>query len=125
VARLALETGAPVLPVAPWGAPKILPYGNYVPRVLPRKTVRVIAGPPVDLSEFAGLQPTSQVLRAATDKIMKDVAILLGQLRGETPPAEPFHPAVARRKMRQDLRALAESQEAEPTDETASPGAPS
>jgi 1-acyl-sn-glycerol-3-phosphate acyltransferase len=130
VARLALETGAPVIPVAHWGAQKILPYGDYLPRLLPRKTVRVIAGPPVDLSEFAGQPLNTQVLRAATDKIMHDVAVLLGELRGETPPAEPFHPAVARRKERQELRALADAQadetgEADETDETvaAEPGA--
>jgi 1-acyl-sn-glycerol-3-phosphate acyltransferase len=106
VARLALETGAPVIPIGHWGAQAILPYGKYVPRFLPRKTVRMLAGAPVDLSEFAGQQPTTQVLRAVTDKIMMDVAGLVGELRGETPPAEPFHPAVARRRMRQDLRAL-------------------
>lgn len=126
VARLALETGAPVIPVAHWGAQKILPYGDYLPRLLPRKTVRVIAGPPVDLSEFAGQPLTSRVLRAATDKIMRDVSVLLGQLRGETPPAEPFHPAVARRKMRQELRALAEDgQQAQSASEATAPGTPS
>ncbi|MGO8956319.1 MAG: lysophospholipid acyltransferase family protein [Streptosporangiaceae bacterium] len=109
VARLALETGAPVVPIAHWGAQKILPYGNHVPKLLPRKTVQMVAGPPVDLSEFAGQPLNNQVLRAATDKIMTDVAALLGDLRGLTPPAEPFHPAVARRKLRQDLRALADS----------------
>ena len=114
VARLALETGAPVVPIAHWGAQRILPYGNYVPRLLPRKTVKIVAGPPVDLSEFAGQPLTNQVLRAATDKIMADVAALLGGLRGLTPPAEPFHPAVARRKLRQDLRTLASSGNAEP-----------
>ena len=144
VARLALETGAPVIPVAHWGAQQILPYGDYVPRLLPRKTVRLIAGPPVDLSEFAGQPMNSQVLRAATAKIMQDVAVLVGQLRGETPPAEPFHPAIARRKMRQELRSLADGQPADDQtmgdlttgdlttgdlttgapDETASPGTP-
>lgn len=124
VARLALETGAPVIPVAHWGAQKILPYGDYVPRLLPRKTVRVIAGPPVDLSEFAGQPLNTQVLRAATDKIMRDVAVLLGQLRGETPPDEPFHPAVARRKERQELRALADAQSASTGDEPGAPEAP-
>jgi hypothetical protein len=49
------------------------------------------------------------VLRAATNKIMTDVAALLGGLRGQTPPAEFYHPAVARRKLRQDLRALQEA----------------
>jgi 1-acyl-sn-glycerol-3-phosphate acyltransferase len=106
VARLALAANIPVIPVAHWGAQRLLPYGKLLPRVLPRKTVRVLAGPPVDLSEFAGQPLTSQVLRAATDKIMSDVAGLLGQLRGETPPATPYHPAVARRKFREDLRAL-------------------
>ena len=106
VARLALAANIPVIPVAHWGAQRLLPYGKILPRVLPRKTVRVLAGPPVDLSEFAGQPLTSQVLRAATDKIMADVAGLLGQLRGEQPPATPYHPAVARRKFREDLRAL-------------------
>jgi 1-acyl-sn-glycerol-3-phosphate acyltransferase len=133
VARLALETGAPVVPIAHWGAQRILPYGDYVPRLLPRKTVKMLAGPAVDLSEFAGQPLTSQVLRAATEKIMKDVTALVGELRGETPPDEPFHPAVARRKMRQDLRALADdgqaggegSQQAQPeTDDAAAPGTP-
>jgi 1-acyl-sn-glycerol-3-phosphate acyltransferase len=109
VARLALETGAPVIPVAHWGAERILPYGSFVPKFLPRKTVKIIAGPPVDLSEFAGQPPTTAVLRAMTAKIMADVAALLGGLRGETPPAEPYHPALARRKLRQDLRTLQEA----------------
>jgi len=65
------------------------------------------------------------VLRAATDKIMKDVAVLLGQLRGETPPPEPFHPAVARRRLRQDLRTLADaSQSTASPDDTSAPGTP-
>ena len=109
VARLALERDIPVVPIAHWGAQRILPYGKIVPKFLPRKTVQLVAGPPVDLSEFAGQPLTNQVLRAATDKIMADVAVLLGGLRGLTPPAEPYHPAVARRKLRQDLRALQEA----------------
>ena len=54
VARLALATGAPVIPVAHWGAQNVLPYGSFKLRVIPRKTVKILAGPPVDLSEFAG-----------------------------------------------------------------------
>jgi 1-acyl-sn-glycerol-3-phosphate acyltransferase len=106
VARLALETGAPVIPIAHWGAERILPYGKFIPHLLPRRTVKIVAGPAVDLSEFAGQALTTPVLRAATEKIMGEVANLLGELRGETPPDKPFHPAIARRKFRQDLRAL-------------------
>src|SRR5215472_5946777 len=70
VARLALATGAPVIPVAHWGAQIILPYGSFKPRVIPRRTVRLLAGPPVDLSEFEGRPLDSATLRSATDKIM-------------------------------------------------------
>jgi 1-acyl-sn-glycerol-3-phosphate acyltransferase len=108
VARLALATGAPVVPVGHWGAQYILPYGSVKPHLIPRKTVHMIAGPPVDLSEFAGKPLDTPTLRAATDKIMTDVAALVGKLRGEDPPAQPFNPAVARRKQRAELRQLAE-----------------
>jgi 1-acyl-sn-glycerol-3-phosphate acyltransferase len=113
VARLALERDIPVVPIAHWGAQRILPYGKFVPKFLPRKTVQVMAGPPVDLSEYAGQPLSNKVLRAATDKIMTEVAALLGGLRGQTPPAEFYHPAVARRKLRQDLRALQEASKAD------------
>lgn len=123
VARLALEQNIPVVPIGHWGAQRILPYGNHVPKFLPRKTVKVVAGPPVDLSEFAGLPMTNQVLRAATDKIMTAVAALVGELRGLTPPAELYHPAVARRKLRQDLRALADTSASGSADAASANGA--
>jgi 1-acyl-sn-glycerol-3-phosphate acyltransferase len=108
-ARLALATGAPVIPVAHWGAQDILPYGSAVPRLLPRKRVQVLAGPAVDLSAFEGQPLTSDNLRQATELIMADITGLLAKLRGEIPPAEPYHPAVARRKARQEMRLLAEA----------------
>jgi 1-acyl-sn-glycerol-3-phosphate acyltransferase len=123
VARLALEQDIPVVPIAHWGAQRILPYGDHVPKILPRKTVHIVAGPPVDLSEFAGQPLTNQLLRAATDKIMTAVAALVGDLRGLTPPAEFYHPAVARRKLRQDLRALAEADGAGSADSSSANGA--
>jgi 1-acyl-sn-glycerol-3-phosphate acyltransferase len=113
VARLALATGAPVIPVGQWGAQDILPYGTVKAHVFPRKTVQMIAGPPVDLSEFAGRPLDNPTLREATDKIMADVAALVGKIRGEVPPAEPYHPAIARRKQRADLRRLADRQQAD------------
>jgi 1-acyl-sn-glycerol-3-phosphate acyltransferase len=104
VARLALATGVPVIPVAQWGAQRILPYGSARPHLFPRTTVQIVAGPPVDLSAFDGQPLTSPVLRGATAVIMKDITGLLAGIRGETPPAEPFHPAIARRKARQEAR---------------------
>jgi 1-acyl-sn-glycerol-3-phosphate acyltransferase len=97
VARLALATGAPVVPVAEWGAQVILPYGTTKPHLVPRKMVRMLAGPPVDLSDYRGKPLTRDVLRGATDAIMADITALLAQLRGEQPPAAPYDPAAARR----------------------------
>lgn len=97
VARLALATGVPVIPVAQWGAQVILPYGSTKPHLVPRKAVRMLAGPPVDLAAFAGKPLTREVLREATNAIMADIAALLGRLRGEQPPAIPYDPAAARR----------------------------
>ena len=98
VARLALTTGAPVIPIAHWGAQDVLPYGSKRPNLFPRKTVRMIAGPPVDLSAFAGLPLNSKTLREATDVVMADVTALLAGLRGETPPAVPYDPAASRKE---------------------------
>jgi 1-acyl-sn-glycerol-3-phosphate acyltransferase len=104
VARAALATGVPVIPVAQWGPQKILPYGSVRPHLLPRTTVQITAGPTVDLTEFKDQPLTSQVLRGATEAIMKDITALLAGIRGETPPVEPYRPAVARRKARQEAR---------------------
>lgn len=90
VARLALATGAPVIPVAHWGTDDILHYGDKKPKLFPRKTVRTIAGPPVDLSEWEGQARSAKALKAATEKIMAEITALTGQLRGETPPAVPY-----------------------------------
>jgi 1-acyl-sn-glycerol-3-phosphate acyltransferase len=93
VARLALATGAPVIPVARWGTQDVLPYGSSKPKLWPRRTVRTVAGKPVDLSEWAGKQTSAKALRAATDAIMSDVTALVASLRGEEPPAIAFDPA--------------------------------
>jgi 1-acyl-sn-glycerol-3-phosphate acyltransferase len=99
VARLALSTGAPVIPVAQWGAQDILPYGSKKPHLFPRHRVRVVAGPPVDLSAFTGKPLTRDVLREATDAVMADVTKLLAGLRGEQPPAVPYDPAEHRKAL--------------------------
>jgi 1-acyl-sn-glycerol-3-phosphate acyltransferase len=111
VARLALMSGAPVVPVAHWGTQDILPYGSKKPSLFPRKTVRTIAGPPVDLSPWAGKQTSAKALREATAAIMGQVAELLGELRGEQPPAVPYDPAAVARL---DAGSTAESKSSEP-----------
>jgi 1-acyl-sn-glycerol-3-phosphate acyltransferase len=95
VARLALATGAPVIPVAHWGTQNVLPYGSKKPRIFPRQTVRTVAGKPVDLSAWAGKYTSAKALRAATDAIMGEVTALVAELRGEEPPAVFYNPSLA------------------------------
>lgn len=92
-ARVALTTGCPVIPVANWGVQDILaPYGRW-PHLLPRKTVHVVAGPPVDLSAFGEGAPTDVArLRSATDTILDAMSGLLAQIRGGQPPATRWDP---------------------------------
>ena len=98
-ARLALTTGAPVIPIAHWGAQEVLPYGSKKPRLFPRKTVQMTAGPPVDLSAYAGQRLSASVLRAATADIMAGITGLLAGIRQASPPAVPWDPAVGGRAL--------------------------
>jgi hypothetical protein len=58
--------------------------------------VQITAGPPVDLSAFAGKPLTAENLRAATDAIMADVTRLVAVQRGEDPPAVVYDPRANR-----------------------------
>lgn len=89
VARVALATGAPVIPVAQWGAQHVLGR-DQKPHLFPRKLIRIKAGPPVDLSAYEGKPLTAELLREVTNAVMRDIAALVGELRGETPPSEVF-----------------------------------
>ncbi len=91
-ARIALATGCPVVPVAQWGAQRILPPYHHWPRLLPRHDVQVWAGSPVDLARFDGVEVTADVLTEATDQVMADLTGLLEQIRGETAPPKRWDP---------------------------------
>ena len=91
-ARLALQTGAPVIPIAHWGAQDVFPrYGKGL-RPFPRKTVRVRLGDPVDLSDLADKPMTRSVLEEATARIMAALSAGVAELRGEIPPETPWDP---------------------------------
>ncbi|NKZ04842.1 lysophospholipid acyltransferase family protein [Actinomadura latina] len=129
VARMALKTGAKVVPVASWGAHELMPYKKGEQKglagslkkgfhPLPRKTMKVIAGPPVDLSAYEGLPLGKETLRSATDDIMTAIAGLLGELRGEEPPEERYdHHRVLEERRRADAAARAAVPEPAPPSE--------
>ena len=89
-ARIALTTGVPVIPAAQWGPQEVLkPYGKLF-KLFPRKTMHVWAGDPVNLDDLRNQPITAATLREATDRIMRDVTLLLAQQRGEAAPERPM-----------------------------------
>lgn len=94
-ARLALQTGCPVVPVAQWGPQVLLsPYSKLV-RVVPRPTIQVVAGRPVDLDDLRGRPVDAALLAEATERIMDAITELLRPLRPGEPPAVRFDPRAA------------------------------
>lgn len=92
VARLALLSGAPVLPVAQWGAASIHRRGTRRVRLLPPVVVHCAARPPVDLSAYAGREMDGQVLREATGLVMDAITTGVEELRGERRPLHVHDP---------------------------------
>ncbi|MEU4714976.1 lysophospholipid acyltransferase family protein [Micromonospora purpureochromogenes] len=76
VARLALESGAPVVPVAMLNLDEIQPPGKLIPKIA---RVRIRFGPPLDFSRYAGLAGDRFVERAVTDEIMYELMELSGR----------------------------------------------
>jgi 1-acyl-sn-glycerol-3-phosphate acyltransferase len=76
VARLALESGAVVVPVALLNTDEIQPTGTLIPAV---KRVRIRIGEPLDFSRYAGMAGDRFVERAITDEIMYELMELSGR----------------------------------------------
>jgi 1-acyl-sn-glycerol-3-phosphate acyltransferase len=95
VARLALMSGAPVVPVAQWGPQELWRYRARFPRPFPRKRVQIVAGEPIDLSRYDPADVSADVLREVTELIMSRITALLAELRGGQPPGVAFDPRLA------------------------------
>lgn len=76
VARLALETGVPVIPVAVVGTDVVAPPGKKFGRLT---SPHVVFGKPLDFSRYEGLENDRYVLRSITDEIMYEIMRLSGQ----------------------------------------------
>ena len=77
VARLAVESGAPVVPVAMIDTFQFQPPGTLRPNMRVRPGVRF--GEPLDFSRYRGQEADAQLLRSITDEIMQAIAKLSGQ----------------------------------------------
>lgn len=76
LARVALASGAPVIPVAMIDTEKIQPPGKVVPKLM-RPGIRI--GKPLDFSRYQGMEHDRFVLRALTDEVMYEIMKLSGQ----------------------------------------------
>ena len=76
VARLAIETGVPVIPVAVVGTDVVAPPGKKFGQWT---RPRVRFGKPLDFSRYQGLEGDRFILRSATDEIMYEIMRLSGQ----------------------------------------------
>ncbi|HEX4221020.1 MAG TPA: lysophospholipid acyltransferase family protein [Pseudonocardiaceae bacterium] len=83
-----LDKDVLVLPTARWGTLSILDIYKKKYRVFPRARISTTIGEPVDLSKYKGQPVTNGLAREVTDLLMHKVNDLLGEIRGETPPAE-------------------------------------
>ncbi|HEX2195556.1 MAG TPA: lysophospholipid acyltransferase family protein, partial [Actinomycetota bacterium] len=79
VARLALASGVPVIPVGLVGTEKVMPKSAKMPRLWGRVEVVVRFGKPLDFSRYAGKQKDRFVLRSVTYEIVYEIMQLSGQ----------------------------------------------
>ncbi|WP_079123272.1 lysophospholipid acyltransferase family protein [Streptomyces abyssalis] len=76
LARVALRSGAPVVPVAMVDTEKIQPPGQVVPKLM-RPGIRI--GRPMDFSRYQGMENDRFIQRALTDEVMYEIMRLSGQ----------------------------------------------
>jgi len=81
ISRLALETGAPVIPAALWGTANIWPKG-YAKRWRPRQDIAVRVGEPMS---FAGRRNTPDEWHRVAAEVMDRIALLLASIRAAVP----------------------------------------
>jgi 1-acyl-sn-glycerol-3-phosphate acyltransferase len=89
-ARIALETGCPVIPVGQWGAQELLPPYTTRPHAFPRKRIVMRVGEPVELDDLRAQPRTAAVVNEATERIMAAITRQVELIRGEQAPAERY-----------------------------------
>jgi len=76
LARMALVSGAVVIPVVMIDTEKIQPIGKKIPRI---HKVRIRVGVPLDFSRYDGMTGDRFVERSMTDEVMYELMLLSGQ----------------------------------------------
>lgn len=76
IARMVLEAGVPVVPVAMIGTAEVMPIGSKLPKI---RRIGMVLGEPLDFSRFQGLESDRFILRSVTDEIVYELMRLGGQ----------------------------------------------
>jgi 1-acyl-sn-glycerol-3-phosphate acyltransferase len=92
--RMALASGAPIVPVAMEGAHRVVGAKRLVStlalNVVRRPVVRTAIGEPIDVRRMMNIgpttEPTADEVRLAADDVMADLVALVAELRGEQAP---------------------------------------
>jgi 1-acyl-sn-glycerol-3-phosphate acyltransferase len=92
LARLAIITQTPVIPVAQWGSQIVMPTYEKKIKLFPRTPIKILAGKPLDFSPWYGKENDPSALAEATAFAMRAVTDLLEELRGQKRPVEIFDP---------------------------------
>ena len=105
-ARIALETGCPVIPVGQWGAQELLCALRQEARTsFPRKQITMKVGDPVTSRRPARRsRAPPEVVNEATDRIMDALTALVAEIRGEAAAGRAVRPAQGRRARRPATR---------------------
>ncbi len=121
VARLALESGAPVIPVAMIGTHAAQPIGKKIPN---RTNIGVVIGEPLDFSRYRALSKDRYVLRAVTDEIMYALMQLSGQEYVDLYAADVKAELAAKGEFEGPVPNSAKAPGGRPVPDTAPPAAP-
>lgn len=102
-ARLALTTGAPIVPITHWGVQDFLPPYAKAPRPLPRKKYRLNVGETVDLDDLRDKPLGRHVLAEATERIEDALTSGVAELRDEEAPEHIWDRALRQRVPRRQV----------------------
>lgn len=88
VARLALRTGAPIIPIGLVGTDRIQPPDRTMPKMGEKASINI--GRPIDVSRYRSRIDDRLVLRQITDEVMFEIGELSGQVYVDCYSGEPL-----------------------------------
>lgn len=83
IARLAILSGVPVIPLAVWGSAPVWQRGSRNFKF--GRPIWVKAGPPLDFSRYEGKADDPKAVREVTDEVMAQLSLLVDDMKSRYP----------------------------------------